>query len=224
MAQNTIEKEVKDKGHSIEQYDTTLTLAIMHHDTLYYGHSGDSGIIALTSEGLYEQITEQQRDEYGRVFPLFFKEKWIFRHYDQKVCSVLLATDGMLETFFPIYIKNEPVNIHVTLARFFMDNRALRIDELGEDVVEARMVDYILGIPGEQVNDDKTLVVLMNLSVKSKEQPDEYYEEPDWAELKKKYDEEWKKLAYPHLFKKQNVEPVVESSHPACDRVSRKGN
>jgi serine/threonine protein phosphatase PrpC len=73
LAQHSIEKKAKENGHSINDYDTTLTLAIMREDTLFYGHSGDSGMIALTVEGLYEQVTTQQRDEDGCVFPLFFK-------------------------------------------------------------------------------------------------------------------------------------------------------
>ena len=209
LAQNSIEKKAQENGHSINEYDTTLTLAIMHEDTLYYGHSGDSGIIALTVEGLYEQVTEQQRDDEGRVFCLYFKEKWEFKRYGQKVCSVLLATDGMLEAFFPLYIKNEQVNIHVTLAQFFMDNKALCIDKEGEEKITAQMKDFIINVPDEQVNDDKTIVVMLNTSIKPSLQPKEYYLEPDWDELKRKHDEEWKRKAYPHLFKEKTVEKAT---------------
>ncbi|MCL2322438.1 MAG: protein phosphatase 2C domain-containing protein [Oscillospiraceae bacterium] len=201
LAQNTIEKEAQNNGHRIEQYDTTLTLAVMNDEILYYGHSGDSGIIALTTEGLYEKVTEQQRDDEARVFPLFFKNKWIFKQYEKNVSSVLLATDGMLGTFFPIYIKNEPVNIHVTLARFFMDNKRLHIDKLGEDLVKMRIEQFILNIPCDQVDDDKTVVVLINTDIEPSLQPDDYYKEPDWVELKRKRDEELKKLLYPNFFK-----------------------
>jgi len=209
LAQQSIEKEAKDKGHSINEYDTTLTLAIMRDDTLYYGHSGDSGIIALTVEGLYEQVTTQQRDEDGCVFPLFFNDQWIFRQYGKKVCSVLLATDGMFETFFPFLIKDKPINIHVRLARFFMDNKILCIDKCGEEQIKSQIEDFIVGIPDEHVNDDKTIVVMVNTSIEPTLQAKEYYIEPDWAELKKKYDEEWKRKAYPHLFKEKDVEKTT---------------
>ena len=63
-----IEAEAKAHRHDVSQYDTTLTLAVLINDTLYYGHSGDSGIVALTTEGLYEKVTEQQRDEKGVCF------------------------------------------------------------------------------------------------------------------------------------------------------------
>ena len=203
-AQNSIERKAQDNGHSINEYDTTLTLAVMNNDMLYFGHSGDSGIIALTVDGLYEQVTEQQRDDDDRVFPLFFRDYWVFGLYEKKVCSVLLATDGIFETFFPFYIRNAPVNIHVALARFFMDNSVLLIDKVGEADIRAQMEEFILNIPDAQVNDDKTVVVLVNASINPTLQPEEYYIEPDWDELKRKHDEEWTRLAYPHLFKAED--------------------
>jgi len=219
LAQDSIEKEAKDKGHSINEYDTTLTLGVMYRDMLYYGHSGDSGIIALTVEGSYEQVTKQQRDEEGKVFCLFFRDKWIFNRYEKEVCSVLLATDGMFETFFPCYIENEPINIRVTLAQYFMDNRTLRIDEFGEDKIETQKKDYILNISDKEVSDDKTIVVMVNTSIKSGLQPNEYYIEPDWSTLIRKYKEEWNRKAYPHLFKGKDTE-VVDKPNTFVDEQS----
>lgn len=215
LAQNAIEKKARDNGHSIDEYDTTLTLAVLRNDTLYYGQAGDSGIVALTTEGLYEQVTEQQRDEEDRVFCLFFKEKWVFGQHEKKVSSALLATDGIFDLLFPVYIENEPVNIHVALARFFMDNRQLRINESGEDVVAKRMNDYILNIPKDITNDDKTVVVLINTSIESSLQPEDYYKEPNWTELKRKYREEYKRKAYPHLFKESDM--FVEKNPETAD-------
>jgi serine/threonine protein phosphatase PrpC len=224
VSQKAIEKEAEAQGHSIDQYDTTLSLAVFVKDTLYYGHSGDSGIVVQTTEGRYENVTNQQRDEYGKVFYLAYrdeddKDKWVFGQFDKKVCSVFLATDGIYETLFPFLIRNEPVNIHVNLALFFMDNRSLNIDKEGEDAVQERIANYIKNIPDEKVNDDKTVVVLVNTSVKSELQPDDYYKEPDWAELERKRKEEWKREAYPHLFKdkptdvlQQNIAPVDDTS------------
>jgi len=205
MAQKSIENEAEIQGHSIDQYDTTLTMAVLINDVLYYGHSGDSGVIVLTTEGVYEKVTEQQRDEDNRVYPLFFEDKWVFGQFNKNVCSVFLATDGILEILFPYLIRNESVKIHVNLARFFMDNRVLCIDKEGEISVEARIEDFLKNIPDEQVNDDKTVVVLVNSLIESEVQPDDYYKEPDWAELKRKHDDEWKRLAYPHLFKSETI-------------------
>ena len=112
----------------------------------------------------------------------------------------MLATDGILETFFPIYIKNNPVNIHVSLAQFFMDNHRLELQKHNRDDVEERIVNFLQSIPAEQVNDDKTVAVLINTATKINPQPAAYYEEPDWVELKRKHDEAWRKEAYPSMF------------------------
>lgn len=126
---------------------------------------------------------------------------------------MLLATDGMLETFFPMYIKNEPVNIHVSLAQYFMDNSNLRINKLGQERVQQNIKKFVEEIPEAQVNDDKTIVVLINTAIKTKRQPKDYYKEPDWAELKRKHDDEWRKMAYPGLYKDSVPKKPKEESN-----------
>ncbi len=199
-AQDKIEVEAKANGRECDQYDTTLSLVVYLADRVHFGHSGDSGIVVLTEGGIYEKVTEQQRDEDGRVFPLFFRDKWVFGTHPRGVASVLLATDGIYETLFPIYIREEPVSIYVALARYFMDNNSLEIDNVGEEAVRERIKEFLAGIPDTQVNDDKTVVVLVNSKVGTKLQPPEYYATPDWAELKQKWEKTWHKRFYPHLY------------------------
>ncbi|GHU16038.1 hypothetical protein FACS1894163_04660 [Spirochaetia bacterium] len=221
-ALTSIEKIAEMNGLPLDQYDTTLSLAVLINDTLYYGHSGDSGIVALTTEGLYEKVTEQQKDENGCVFPLPFVEKWVFNQFEKKVCSVFLATDGIYETLFPVLIRNEKINIHTNLASFFMDNRQLKIDKIGETTVQTQIENFIRDIPDAQVNDDKTIVVLVNTSIEMKPQPDDYYKDPDWVELKRKHDEEYKRQAYPHLFIDKKEDVPKETS--AANKPSEKGS
>jgi hypothetical protein len=199
-AQNTIIKKSTEDQNEIDQYDTTLSLVVFIENTLHFGHSGDSGIIALTLDGLYEKVTEQQRDENGYVFPLCFEDKWVFGTYDKKIAAAALATDGIYEAFFPVYIKDEPVCIYVPLISYFLDNTRLRIDESGEDKIKQSREKYINNIPGNQVTDDKTIVCLINTDIPPARQDSKYYEEPDWKELKHKWNEDWKKKAYPQLY------------------------
>ena len=204
-SQMLIEKFARKADHDIDQYDTTLSLAILVNDRLYYGQSGDSGILAMGTDGAFYQVTEQQRDEEGRVFPLIYSDRWTFGEYEKPVESVLLATDGMFETFFPIYIKDEPVNIHVALAKFFMDRDSLMFEETGEEAVQSSMEKFINEIDRKQVSDDKTIGVLVNGSVQSTRQPKEYYDEPDWDVLRKKHNDAWRRMAYPDLYKEEEV-------------------
>ena len=198
-ALDKIEETVKLNDRELAQYHTTLSLAVLLGDTLYYGHSGDSGIVALTLEGTFEKVTEQQRDEDNNVFPLFFESRWVFGQFEKKACSVLLATDGMLMRLFPLLLRDESVNLRVNEMGYLMDNQCLHIDKEGTNAVKARVENYVKdNIPHEDVgSDDITIVVLVNTSIKPGEQPASYYKEPDWAELARKRDEEYERLAYP---------------------------
>lgn len=198
LAQKRIELEVEKRGHPLDEYDTTLSLAVLINGVLYYGHAGDSGILALGGDGLYEKVTEQQRDEEGRVFPLYFGEEiWSFGKYNGPVSSVLLATDGIYELFFPVYIREEPVSIHVALAKYLMDADCLGFERQGEETARERIFAFLESIPDAQVNDDKTVVVMCETDTQRERQPDAYYREPDWALLKEKYETAWRKEAYP---------------------------
>ncbi len=201
-----ITDEVTKENGDINQYDTTLCLAIYKGSNVYFGQSGDSGAIVLCKDGYYQGITKQQRDENGCVFPLAFgKEKWVFGSKSD-VASLLLATDGMLEIFFPILLHSEKVNIYVALAQFFMDNLSLKFDEAGEQAVQEKMTAFVQNIPEKQVNDDKTVLVVVNDSINPERLEDSYYQVPNWAELQKKRQEEFNRLAYPHLYAKEKIE------------------
>lgn len=206
-----ITDEVAKENGDINQYDTTLCLAIYKGSNVYFGQSGDSGAIVLCKDGHYEGITKQQRDENGCVFPLAFgKEKWEFGSKSD-VASLLLATDGMLEIFFPVLLYSEKVNIYVALAQFFMDNLSLKFDEAGEQAVQEKMSAFVQNILEKQVNDDKTVLVIVNDSIKPERLEDSYYQVPNWAELQKKRQEEFNRLAYPHLYAKEKTEESKEA-------------
>jgi len=66
-AEREIEKEAESNNRDLVEYHTTLSLAVLVGDTLYYGHSGDSGIIALTTEGRFEKVTTQRIYSSNRV-------------------------------------------------------------------------------------------------------------------------------------------------------------
>ena len=202
-----IEKRVKEEGGDIEQYDTTLSLCVLYDGCLYYGHSGDSGIIALGVDGKYYNVTKQQRDDEGRVFPLCFGEQyWIIKKFDKAVSSVMLATDGIYELFFPVYLKEKEVNIYTALAKFFMgpfDDDILN-DEF-EKVIESREL-YIDKLPEQVVDDDKTLVALIDDSIETMLQDKQYYQEPDWNVLIREFKDEYNKKAY----KKQNNSECID--------------
>ena len=81
-----------------------------------------------------------------------------------------------------------------------MDPESLQIAANGEESSGWRIQEFVAGIPKEQVDDDKTVLVLTDTVIQTKLQPPEYYEEPDWDKLVKKFRNEWNKKAYPSLY------------------------
>ena len=124
----------------------------------------------------------------------------------------LLATDGILKLFFPVYIRHQPVSIYVALARFWMDRDALDIEKRGEAEVQRELEGWMESLSEEQVDDDKTMVILVDSEASVTLQPAAYYQEPDWTALIQAYREEWEREAYPHLYQKQGGGQVAGPS------------
>ena len=121
-AYKAVLEEAHTAGNSPDEYDTTLCMVIFDDGHVFYGQSGDSGIIALMKSGEYVPLTTQQRDEDGYVFPLCSgPSMWVFGEVEAPVSSVMLMTDGVWEQICPPLLRNHDVKINVTLASRFMD-------------------------------------------------------------------------------------------------------
>lgn len=78
-------------------FDTTLTIAVFDGNRVWYGHIGDSGIVALFKNGTYSLITHRHKgEEANSVYPLPNKSLWEFGSIDE-VVSFVLMTDGVLD-------------------------------------------------------------------------------------------------------------------------------
>lgn len=180
------EKEKSPKEHKEYQFHTTLTLAIYKDGKLFYGQSGDSGILALTTEGKVELVTIQQRDKEGRVFPLAYGEKyWKFGVFEEKAASVLLATDGMLEAMFPKCLVITAVKIYVAMACYFMDNAILQLPEKDLEHIKASRESYVKNVIAKEISDDLTVAVIVDTKQSISYQENEYYDIPEIIRNKK---------------------------------------
>lgn len=201
-----INKIAISNNDDVDQYDTTLVVAVYINGNVYFGNAGDSGIVVLNKNGRYESLTIQQRDEDGHVFPLWFgEEKWVFGK-KENVASVFMATDGMYETLFPFLLKGTDNPLYVALAHYMMSDECVGFTNQPAEDVQQKMEEFIANIPGNQVNDDKTVLVMSDSNIIPERLEDDYYKSPDWVELKKKHDEEYRRMAYPNMYKEDNKE------------------
>ena len=224
-AELAIEKKSLEDNQPLSEYDTTLDLVIFTGKKIFFGHCGDGGIIGLTVKGDYVKITSIQKKDGIYVVPLRDGSKnknntWEFDTVKEEFASVLLATDGVYDVFFPYLLKGQPVEIRVPLAQHFMDNHVLRATEKTIIKIEEDRKSLLCSSESESITDDKTVVVLINDKVMPKRKEASYYLEPDWDALQL----EWNKKAYPHLYSKDedNTKNIVSETNENIDTKEKK--
>ena len=220
-AYKAILEEAHAAGESDGEYDTTLCLAIYDGETVWYGQSGDSGMIVLQKNGEYHPVTIQQRDEDGYVFPLCSgPAHWVFGKTEQPVSCVMLMTDGIWEQLCPPILSNQKTKINIALARKFMDRTETGEEEL--HALEAAASAYLEHYPPRLLDDDKTIVVLYNPELPADQLEETYYQPPNWEQLRR----DAETLLYPKeseavRYQKSNEEePADEKEDPPEDAPS----
>lgn len=180
-----------EDGNDSDEYDTTLCLAVYDGERLFFAQSGDSGLVALLENGEYYRVTTQQRDEEGRVFPLCWgPEKWEFGCVDAPVSAFMLMTDGIFEQICPKLMRKRDIDINIPLARKFLDRFICTEEDVPE--LEKAVYKYLEHYPRHLLDDDKTVVVLVNPKRRPEEKDDAYYAIPDWKAMR---DEAEKRLS-----------------------------
>jgi serine/threonine protein phosphatase PrpC len=202
----------KDFRTNIEDFDTTLTTAIIKPNKIFYGHSGDGGVILLLENGAYEKLTLPQKGQGGgtSVIPLRFSEQWEFGVTEESAVSVLLATDGIYDTFSPHLLKSESVPIYVHRLEQFMNiSHTIEMEQHQQRCMA--MTDT------PSLRDDRTMVLIVHENKTAQRQNESYYAIPDWLSLQKKN----LKALYPNLTDEEinafislrNEETTVRNNH-----------
>ena len=205
-----------EDGNDSDEYDSTLCLAVYYGEHLYFAQSGDSGLVALLENGEYYRVTTQQRDEEGRVFPLCWgPEKWEFGYVDSPVSAFMLMTDGVFEQICPKLMRKRDIEINIPLARRFLD----RFDCTEEDVpeLEKAVHKYLEHYPRHLLDDDKTVVVLINPERRPAEKDEAYYAIPDWKTM---CDEAEKRLLGSDTTIVEEIGDIVDDSLLFVDAIS----
>lgn len=169
----------QEQGQPIDEYDTTLCLAVFAGGRLLWGQSGDSGLVACHADGTYELVTSMQRTEDGLVYPLCYSDHWEFGCLED-VATVLLCTDGVLEGMIapPVLAVHADSPIDREKASQFLHPQASFSACLPE--VEKSLRAYLEAYPQDWVDDDKTVVVVFDDASLPERQDEAYYAAPDW--------------------------------------------
>lgn len=145
----------------IASFACTLCLVVWDGAHVWYGSAGDSGAIAVDAVGAPFALTHLHRGPLScQVFPLHDTYHWEFG-FATGAAGVLMATDGMLEKFAtwesgsygaPTVFNREAIDL-------FM---ACDIDADDVPALCGGAADYLRALPATCVDDDKTVVALIN--------------------------------------------------------------
>ena len=227
----TIKQIARAEQNDINDYDTTLTVAVLIDDNLYYGQIGDSGIVALLEDGRFERVTEAQNGEgIGKdrpVYPLAAISKWSFKKYEKKIKALFLATDGVLKNIQHPLLERQKYTInHRYLAYIYTTLFSLKDDKEVKEYIKNEVEKLT---PEEVDYDDKTLVVVINRKCSFKKQPDDYYNFPTdelWKNIQKQYETE----LYPYRNQENDVNKndlnieEIKSSENYKEKIASKNN
>ena len=183
-AYKAIVDRAKTDGNDIDEYDTTLCLGVFRRadGQLFFGQSGDSGIVVLNEDGTYQKITSEQQNEDGDVQPLCFgPDYWVFDKVNG-VAAVAIMSDGLLKLACPRSLKDQPCTINV----YFIENFLQRNNVTAEDIpsLVTEITTYVDNIPDYNSDDDKTIVCVFREGVKVQNKEPEYYSPLDWKALR----------------------------------------
>ena len=173
---------IKKKGGNELEYDTTLDCVIYYNNHIYYGHSGDGGILALDYDGKYHIITSPQKGEDGiSVIPFRLKDFWEFVKVEAPMCSVLMATDGVFDQLAIGVYKCFPIGIHVRLAELLMNLSEKNLSDELLEMYKNQVFDFLSN--NNAINDDITVSVIYDDSIIPLRMSVDYYTPPNWDEI-----------------------------------------
>ena len=186
-ALSAIEARADADYQPIHKYDTTLTCVIYDGKHAVWGHVGDGGIIALSPNGIYTQVTKVQKGEmYNEVVPLQIGEKaWVFGSLPDEACALLLMTDGIYDCACPPLLAHTKNPIYVRFVRVFVDRNVVAVSKIDDFPEMSEEVKNLLNSEKtEAVKDDMTVAALINLDCMPECREAEYYATPNWVELR----------------------------------------
>ena len=165
-ALDSVEAKADELQMPVITFDTTLTVTVFSEDSMYFGQSGDGGIVVLYEDGSYEMITKRQKgEEASSVFPLRSTDCWVFGKANKRVASLALMTDGVLDAV----VSNEALDNRVYFP-FFRPVLAAKASEKDDEILLKEYMEKVLSTEEyrERVTDDISYAAALNTDITSK--------------------------------------------------------
>lgn len=191
-AYDAVEKRAEELEVSQYTMQSTLTITIYDGITLYFGHAGDDGVVALNKEGIYAMVTSRIKgEEASSVYPLQSKQ-WFYGKVNDTVAFVM-ATDGVLDAFVRPLAENNRVYYPFIQPIFYTS-------QTDPESAKLNCQDWneYLSSPAyrKAVTDDITLVGIVNqASIKTSKEP--VFDDKEWNRQSEEYSRKRMAALYP---------------------------
>ena len=211
----TINNHAETSMLSVALFDTTLTLSVYdsQSQTLWFGHIGDDGIVALYTDGTYKLVTTRHKgNEHNVVLPLRDVDSWEFCIVDKPVSVYALMTDGILD-----YCVGDSAHANRIYWPFLRP--VFMLPMCGHAETNSSMeefAEYLASTEGEQafrnrVTDDISYVVVQNTTA-LKAMPEVFFDAEQWHRDTLAYQEQAQKLLFEE-YEQWKATPTTDASH-----------
>lgn len=156
---DSVEETAQKMGKLPFSYQSTLTVAIYDGKSLYFGHAGDDGIVALCKDGTCQMVSTRHKGAEATSVITLQAQQWQFGLVDREVACFVAMTDGVLDAVVGSQLFDNRIYYP-----FF--DPIFRSEFTNEKTVEktCRSMFDILASDSyrERVHDDLTLVAVVN--------------------------------------------------------------
>jgi serine/threonine protein phosphatase PrpC len=179
-ALNRLQKRALFEGFELEDYSTTLTVAVFTKNCLVFGQVGDGGIIGLDKTGTFHKITEQQKGEFCNQTNSLNTglEHLVVGSVAEKLCAVLLMTDGIYEFICEDVMSQHDPPLRASFLRSFMDNGVLELKSQSQasDISTAMTAYFSTGEGVKATTDDITMLGIIDTEQTPAKREASYYD------------------------------------------------
>lgn len=169
-AQTEVEEKADEALQPVFNFQSTLTVAVYDGTRVFCCHCGDDGAVIQEQDGTVRMVTKRLKgEEASSVYPLQSgPAKWQVTGAKNPVAGFVMATDGVLDAFVPVFEDYYHVNYNQGIYYPFMKQAiyGMAADDDYADPVKETLKYYkeFFDRPEyrSQVSDDLTLVSVIS--------------------------------------------------------------
>ena len=167
-AQGEVEQKADEAQQAVFNFQSTLTVALYDGVHVYCCHCGDDGVVVQEQDGVVKMVTKRLKgEEASSVYPLQSgPSKWQITGTKNPVAGFVMATDGVLDAFVPVFEDYYGVNYCQGIYYPFMKPAMDGLGDSGGLAAEKTLAYYkeFLNSPDyrRRVTDDLTVVAVVS--------------------------------------------------------------